>query len=192
MQIIRTNRLDLVPASLTLVEADIESPQALARLLGAVVPDSWPPGEYDRSAMEFFRDRLAENPEAVGWYGWYAVHRPVEPHGAVLVGSGGYFGPPGADGVAEIGYSVVPASHGLGFATELVQALVARAFSMPKVVRVIAHTTATNIGSVRVLERCGFSLVGPGSEAGTVRYATTNHLTPACSGHAALAADARR
>ena len=172
MQIIRTHRLDLVPATLDLLEADIESPEALGRLLGAVVPASWPPGEYDRSAMEFFRDRLSETPEAIGWYGWYAVHRSVEPHGSVLVGCGGYLGPPGADGVAEIGYSIVPESRRLGFATELVHALVSRAFSKPEVVRVIAHTFTTNRESVRVLEKCGFSLVGPGSEPGTVRYAT--------------------
>jgi len=177
MQIIRTHRLELVPATLTLVEADIQSPEALARLLGAAVPASWPPGEYDRSAMEFFRDRLSANPEAVGWYGWYAVHRPVESNGSVLVGSGGYLGPPGADGVAEIGYSIVPESRALGFATELVQALVSRAFSKPEVVRVIAHTTSANLRSVRVLERCGFSLVGPGSEPGTVQYATTKPTT---------------
>jgi RimJ/RimL family protein N-acetyltransferase len=173
MQIIRTQRLDLVPATLALVEADIESPEALGRRLGAAVPATWPPGEYDRAAMEFFRDRLSESPEAVGWYGWYAVQRSVEPHGSVLVGCGGYLGPPGADGVAEIGSSIVPESRGLGFATEIVHALVARAFSTPQVVRVIAHTTSTNLGSVRVLEKCGFSLVGPGTEPATVQYATT-------------------
>lgn len=173
MQSIRTRRLDLVPATLALVDADLQSPEALARLLEAAVPASWPPGEYDRSAMEFFRARLSENPEAAGWYGWYAVHRPVEPPGAVLIGSGGYFGPPGTDGVVEIGYSIVPESRALGFATELVRALVSRAFSVPEVVRVIAHTTPTNLGSVTVLERCGFSLVGPGSEPGTVQYGIT-------------------
>lgn len=171
--ILRTHRLDLVPSTLPLVEADIASPERLARLLGAAVPATWPPGEYDRSAMAYFRDRLAENPDAVGWYGWYAVERRAEPHGPALVGAGGYVGPPGADGVAEIGYSVVPECRGLGFATELARALVWRALSMKQVVRVIAHTTATNVGSVRVLERCGFSLVGPGREPGTVQYATT-------------------
>lgn len=176
MPIIRTQRLDLVPATLALVEADLESPRALARLLGAVVPVSWPPGEYDRSAMEFFRDRLSESPEAVGWYGWYAVCRPVEANGAVLVGCGGYHGPPGADGVVEIGYSIVPESRRLGFANETVQALVAHALSKPEVVRVIACTTAENLASVRVLERCGFELVGSGSEPGTVQYAITTRL----------------
>jgi len=165
-RIIRTRRLDLVPATSTLLDADLLSAEALAHLLGASVPASWPPGEYDRSAMEFFRARLSENPDAVGWYGWYAVHRPV----AVLIGFGGYFGPPGADGAVELGYSIVPEARGLGFATELVQALLARAFSVPEVVRVIAHTTPTNLGSIAVLKRCGFSFIGPGSEPGTVQY----------------------
>lgn len=176
MPIIRTQRLDLVPATLALVEADLESPRDLARLLGAVVPAGWPPGEYDRSAMEFFRDRLAESPEAVGWYGWYVVCRPVESNGAVLVGTGGYHGPPGADGVVEIGYSIVPESRARGFATETVRALVAHAFSKPQVVRVAACTAAGNLASVRVLERCGFELVGSGSEPGTVQYAITTRL----------------
>lgn len=177
MQTIRTRRLDLVPATLALVEADLRSPEALARLLGAEVPAGWPPGEYDRSAMEFFRDRLSENPDAVGWYGWYAVRRPVELCGPVLVGSGGYLGPPDADGVAEIGFSIVPEYRALGLASEIVQALVARAFSMPEVDRVIAHTTPANLGSIGVLRRCGFGLVGQGSEHGTVRFAATRPTT---------------
>lgn len=178
MQIIRTHRLDLIPATVALLDADLLSPAALASILGASVPASWPPGECDRSAMEFFRARLSENPDAVGWYGWYAVHRPVAPPGAAaLIGSGGYFGPPGTDGVVEIGYSVVPESRARGFATELVQSLVSRAFSVPEVLRVIAHTTPHNLGSVTVLERCGFSLIGLGSEPGTVQYGTARPAT---------------
>ncbi len=177
MHAIPTRRLDLVPATLALVEADLRAPGALARLLGAEVPAGWPPGEYDRSAMEFFRDRLSENPEAVGWYGWYAVLRPVEPRGSVLVGSGGYLGPPDAGGVVEIGFSIVPEYRALGFASEIVQALVARAFSKPEVERVVAHTTPANLGSIGVLRRCGFGLVGQGRDHGTVRYAATRPTT---------------
>lgn len=147
----------------------MESPASLGRLLQAAVPASWPPGEYDRSAMEFFHAQLSEDGAAVGWYGWYAIHRPVDGDG-VVVGSGGYLGPPGPDGVAEVGYSIAPEFRARGFATELVQALVSRAFSVKGVVRVIAHTTATNPVSIKVLERCGFTLAGDGTEPGTVRY----------------------
>lgn len=170
---LRTERLDLVPATLELVEADLDSPLALGKLLGAAVPPSWPPGEYDHDAMEFFRDRLSESAGAVGWYGWYAILRTDDGGGPVVVGSGGYFGPPGPDGVVEIGYSVAPEFRVRGFATELVRALVSRAFSVPGVVRVVAHTTDANPGSVLVLERSGFTRAGAGSEPGTVRFERT-------------------
>lgn len=177
MQTVRTRSLDLVPASLALLDADLLSPEALADEVGASVPASWPPGEYDRAAMEFFRARLLENPDAVGWYGWYAVQRPVAPAVAALVACGGYFGPPGADGIVEIGYSILPEFRGRGFATELVEALVARAFSVEEVVRVIAHTTPDNVGSVTVLQQNGFSLLGPGSKPGSVQYGTARTAT---------------
>ncbi len=173
MLMIRTERLDLVAASIDYLDAELESPLRLAALLGARVPEGWPPGEYDRPAIEFFRARLAENPEAVGWYGWYAVERGGEGRPATLLGAGGYYGPPSADGTVEVGYSILPVFQGRGFATELVRALVARAFSTTGVARVIAHTFPGNAGSVKVLERSGFVPVGPGREPGTVQYALT-------------------
>jgi RimJ/RimL family protein N-acetyltransferase len=170
MLTIRTERLDLVAATLAHLDSELKSPSELGAILCARVPDGWPPGEYDRPAIEFFRARLAEETDGAGWYTWYAVER--SPHGqcATVVGAGGYFGPP-TRGSVEIGYSVLPAFRGRGFATELVAALVSRAFSTPGVISIIAHTQADNLGSITVLERCGFAPVGPGQEPGTVRYA---------------------
>jgi [ribosomal protein S5]-alanine N-acetyltransferase len=166
-----TPRLELVAATVAHLDAELESAVELGRLLGAEVPDGWPPGEYDRPAIEFFRARLAEAPEALGWYTWYAVLlRPHAEH-PKLVGAGGFFGPPGPDGIVELGYSIVPAFRSRGLATELVNALVTRSFSYPEVARLIAHTREDNAASVRVLERVGFLLLGPGLEPGTVQYA---------------------
>lgn len=94
----RTARLQLIAANLTHLEAELEAPGALAALLDARVPASWPPGQYDRDAMLFFRTQLIEGgPAVVGWYGWYAVREAIA--GArELVGNGGFFGPPDAAG----------------------------------------------------------------------------------------------
>lgn len=165
-----TERLDLVAATLAHLEAELESPRRLEAMLGAQAPEGWPPGEYDRPAIEFFRDRLAENPAAEGWYGWYAIERAAGGEPNVLVGAGGYFGPPGADGVVEVGYSILPDFRGKGYATEIVRALVARAFETPGIARVIAHAFPSNAGSIKVLERAGFSAAGPGREPGTVLF----------------------
>ncbi len=165
--VIRTKRLELVAATLRHVEAELEGPGALAALLGVPVPDGWPPGEYDRSALEYFREQLKAAPEAVGWYGWYAITRGVDRPS--LVAAAGYLGPP-RDGLVEIGYSVVPDARGRGYAREIVSALVAQAFEQPEVGEVIAHTTDENMASRRVLLACGFEDVGPGAEARSLRF----------------------
>lgn len=168
---IATSRLDVVTATPALLNAELESHSEFAALLGAIVPDDWPPGEYDRPAIEHFRSRLTEDPADADWYVWYALLRSGGPEATTVVGAGGFFGPPNAQGVVEIGYSIVSAFNGRGYATELVQALVKHAFQSGRVTRVVAHTTMDNIGSVRVLEKAGFGFVGPGNEVGTVEYA---------------------
>ena len=167
---LQTPRLTLVPTTVEHLRVELHAPERLSTLLEAVVPAGWPPGEYDRDAMEFFLERLQEGGAgAVGWYGWYAVLRATASHPAVLVASGGYFGPP-TDGTAEVGYSVVPDYRGKGYATELVEALTARALGMG-CVRVVAEAHEDNAASLAVLARCGYRKVGAGREAGHLRFA---------------------
>jgi RimJ/RimL family protein N-acetyltransferase len=164
-------RLMLVAATLEHVRTELDAPERLASLLGAEVSGDWPTGEYDRDAMEFFRERLEVGGEAAaGWYGWYAVRAADADGPRALVGAGGYFGPPDEDGRVEIGYSVLPGWQRRGYASELVQALVTQAFGFPRVQLVVAHTTAENAASVKVLARCGFVQAGPGADPGTIRF----------------------
>ncbi len=169
-RVIRTSRLDLVVGTLAHVEAELAGPEALEALLGVPVPSAWPPGEYDRGALEYFRGQLvAGGPDVVGWYGWYALVRGPDGKPESLVAAAGYMGPP-ADGMVEIGYSVLPDARNRGYAREMVSALVAHAFEHAAVREVIAQTSDENIASTRVLQACGFEQVGPGSEPGLVRY----------------------
>lgn len=168
---LQTARLDLVAATVEHLSAELENPQQLRTLLGSDIPPSWPPGEYDHHAMAFFHARLTEGGSAVaGWYGWYAIRQATVDHPATLVASGGYFGPPSADGTVELGYSVVPEWRGHGYATELVNALSTRAFNVPEVRRILAEANVANAASIAVLERCGFRRVGAGHEPGYVRF----------------------
>ena len=167
---IRTMRLELVAATLTHVLAELSGREALASHLSVELPPSWPPGEYDRDALEFFRGKLeAAVPEEHGWYNWYVMSLSgMERHS--LVAGAGYLGPPSSDGVVEIGYSVVPEARGEGYATEIVQALVAHAFESPAVRLVIAHTHESNAASSSVLSRCGFQPVGSATADGNTLY----------------------
>jgi RimJ/RimL family protein N-acetyltransferase len=167
----RTRRLTLYAATLEHVRTELENPGRLPVLLDAEVSTAWPSGEYDRDAMEFFRARLEEGgAEAEGWYSWYAVREADLDGPRALVGAGGYFGPPHPSGVVEIGFSVLPEWQRRGYASEIAEALVTRAFANPGVKQVIAHTTPSNVASVGVLMRCGFQRVATGARPGTIRF----------------------
>ncbi len=167
---IDSSRLSLVAATLGHIEAELAGSLSLAALLGADVPASWPPGEYDRNAQEYFQGRLAAaSPADAGWFGWYAIAAGPPFASPTLVAAAGFLGPPDADGTVEIGYSVIPEATGRGFATEAVRALGQWAIGNGAA-RVIAHTTRANEASIAVLTRCGFVEDGPGTEPGTIRF----------------------
>jgi RimJ/RimL family protein N-acetyltransferase len=138
---IETARLNLIPATVALARAEIGDRGEFARLLGASVPDNWPP-EVLVDALPLFLGWLEAAPDRIGWFGWFGWYALAAADGAaapVLVASGGFKGPP-QDGTAEIGYSVLPQFQGRGYATELVGGLVRWALGQPGVARVMAGT----------------------------------------------------
>lgn len=167
----KTERLLLVAATVESVRAELQGLDRFSRLLNVTVPPGWPPGEYDRHAQEFFLEHLEkQGSSAVGWYGWYAILRTPAEDDAVLVGCGGFLGPPNNDGEVEIGYSIDPSWQGKGYAAELVKGLTEIAFADNRVQSIIAHTKRENVASCKVLDRCGFEWMGDGTEPGMVRY----------------------
>ena len=167
---ITTPRLDLMPATVDLVQAELRDPQELGWLLVAEVPASWPPELYDRAAAEYTIARLREGSEQAGWWLHYIVLKSTQSDRRTLIGTCGFKGPPTADGTVEIGYGVLPEFRRQGYAAETAQGLIAHAFAHPKVTRVIAETFPDLFPSIGVLRKIGFSYVGEGSEPGVVRY----------------------
>lgn len=164
---IETPRLVLLRTSADILRADLEGASALADALGVAVSPEWPPSsEYDADAINYMIALLEREPTAHDWGFRYIVLK--EP-ARTVIGAGGYTGP-AKDGAIEIGYSISPSARRRGFATETTQGLVDNAFRNSNVDRVIAHTLPDLASSIGVLENCGFKLVGPGAEAGTVRY----------------------
>lgn len=164
-------RLAWMAAELVHLDAELESPARLAALLGARVPASWPPGEWDADALRWVRERLAaEGERARGWYAWYALQDAADEQPPTLVAAGGYFGPPCVDGGVEIGYSVVPEARRQGIATAMIGVLTARALGTPGVVYVRAHAFAANEASWRALARAGFTRTGTTNAEGAERW----------------------
>jgi [ribosomal protein S5]-alanine N-acetyltransferase len=167
---VRTERLDLIPATAATTRAAIADVPALGRALDVTVPQSWPPELLDRPALEFTLDKLRRGGAGhAAWWLYFVVLR-ANPDGRVLIGSAGYKGPPTEDGSVEVGYGILPEYQRRGYASEAVRALVRRAFALPAVRRVIAETLPELTASIGVMTKCGFSFIGEGSEPGVIRY----------------------
>ena len=152
-----------------MIRAALLSDHALSSSLGATVPPTWPPMFLDSAALQFTLDRFAEGSEQGGWWLYFVVLSRAE-SGRTLIGSAGYKGPPSADGTVEVGYGIVSDQHRRGYATETVRGLLARAFSLPTVRRVIAETLPELEASIGVLHKCGFTLIDGGSEPDVIRF----------------------
>jgi [ribosomal protein S5]-alanine N-acetyltransferase len=169
---IATERLELVPATVELTRAALEGDSALAAGLGAIVPPTWPPEFLDAPALAYTLDRLNEDAAHAGWW----LHFVVLARGAngrTLIGSAGYKGPPSPDGTVEVGYGIVRDHQRQGYASETVRGLLDHAFAVPAVQRVIAETLPELTPSIGVLRKCGFRLIGAGSEEGVIRFEIT-------------------
>jgi RimJ/RimL family protein N-acetyltransferase len=91
---------------------------------------------------------------------WALGFASVERASGAIVGGCGFKGPPDAAGVVEISYGTNPEYRGRRYATEAARALAEFAFASGRVRLVCAHSRPENTASARVLEKCGFRLVG--------------------------------
>lgn len=147
----RGPRLDLLRCDLAHFQAYAHGPAELAELLRVEVAPAWP---VFAEAMPHAHERLRQEPGLAGWWTYLFILR----EGELLVGNGGYKGPP-ADGVVEIGYAIAPGWRGRGLATEAAGLLIGRAFADPRVQAVRAHTLVTAGAAARVVEKVGLKRV---------------------------------
>jgi RimJ/RimL family protein N-acetyltransferase len=138
---LQTKNLLLVPRTLEEVQTNIE---ALSPAEKAQVSTDW---------LGLLKQAKSEDP-------WILGFSFVRRDDNVVVGKGGFKGPPGDDGVVEIAYGIMPDHQGKGYATEGARALTAFAFKSGKVRVVRAHTFPHGNASKRVLTKCGFLHIG--------------------------------
>ena len=167
MIIQRTDRLRLVAATEALAAAEIKDKAEFPKLLGALVPETWPPDNL-RDALVYLYGLHKEHPEWEGWLSWYAIL--IDNDYPMLCGSIGFKGPPDKRGMVELGYSVLPEFEGQGLATEMVAGIVQWVKQQPQVEQIEAETNTDNKASIRVLEKNSFVCAGEGLEPNTVRF----------------------
>ncbi len=175
MPVIHTPRLVLVPATVDALRAELEGRAAFARVIGATVPEDWPPELYDEGAIRWSLGALERDPGFANWGLYYIVlpTRSPESDDSIVIGTGGIKGPPNPAGLVEIGYAILPAWRRRGYAREAADGWLAWAFSDPRVTRVVAHTLPELTASIGVLRSAGFIFAGPGEDPGepeAIRY----------------------
>jgi RimJ/RimL family protein N-acetyltransferase len=101
-------------------------------------------------------DQVRADPASADWIARAAVEVPQ----GQVVGHGGFHGPPDADGVVEVAYSVDPRFRRRGFAKAILRALLERADADPEVTAVRASIRPDNLGSRATIAGFGFRKIG--------------------------------
>lgn len=157
MTALMTDRLELVPISLPMVEAVMAGDRAGAEAAArARLPEAWPGPALIERAFSSSLERIRQDPKTRLWGDRLMITRTGP---RVVVGSVIFHGAPDDTGTVEVGYGVEAASQGRGFATEATTACVRWALSQPRVERVTATTFPWHVASVRVIEKLGMVAV---------------------------------
>ena len=173
--VVKTDRLTLVAFDAELARLQLEDLRSFFAALGAKYEPSWPPELNDEQTMAWTKAQLEAASGLAGWYSWVFLMGMGPGQATRAVGIGGVHGPPGEDGVVEIGYSMLPTFREQGLATEAVEGLLSWARRQQGVRRVTATTLDHLYASRRVLEKTGFTLTGEreGNGSKLVDYART-------------------
>lgn len=151
-----SDRLDLVPMSLELMEALLDGDlQSAQKTVGYRIPSDWP--QVMESVLRFRIPLARAHPDATPLLLLAMVLR-ADPE--VVVGRLGFHGPVDDDGMLEIGYEVFPAYRRQGYAREAVVAMFHWAQRDPAVLRFRASVSPENASSRNLVTGLGFVEVG--------------------------------
>jgi ribosomal-protein-alanine N-acetyltransferase len=149
VELLETPRLKLLPFTLELKKVTLSQRDRLAEMLGIVIPDAWP-GADMLEALPSFIGAMEQDPTGLVWDG-IILHKADQ----VAIGGIGFHGPPDEAGKVEIGYNIIPAYEGQGYATEMARRVIEWAFQTPSIEVITAECLDDNSGSIRVLEKVG-------------------------------------
>jgi len=148
----------MVPMTVELVEAVLDGRRNdTEAILGARMPAAWPGRALVARAFLTRIEAVREDPEHRLWGDRVALSRDPSPR---VLGSVVFHGGPDEGGSVEVAYGIEEESQRQGLGFEAVHASVAWALDEPRVRIVRAKTFAWHTASRRILEKCGFHMVG--------------------------------
>lgn len=163
-----TGRLELIAATLPLIETEAAGTANLSAALNAEI-ETWPPPGNDENSLQWSVEKLRANPDHCGFHIWYVIL--LEEKQRKLVGLVAFKGPPDDQGTVETGYSILEKYQRRGIGTEATRAIMRWAFEDSRVKQITAETFPELEASIKVMKGCGMKFLGDGSsELGAIRY----------------------
>ena len=150
---IETDRLLLIACGPSELDQFAHEPEHLATRLDVSFPADFP---VFPEGIAWWRARMKTEPDVIGWAIWFVIRKADR----IVIGDGGFKGPPNDEGVVEIGYALVEAARGQGYGKEFARRLVDWAFGHPEVNAVTAETLSDGFASMAVLRSLGMAQTG--------------------------------
>jgi ribosomal-protein-alanine N-acetyltransferase len=151
-----TPAVRFVPLPPQVLDALLTGDLAAARTITGVQLSDWFLSDEVTWIWRMRLDDIARDAKAADWIVRAAVSVP----GEVVVGAGGFHGPPDDAGLVEIGYSTDPAYRRRGYARAMVAELLRWAAAEPSAVTVRASISPENHASLATIAGFGFAHVG--------------------------------
>ena len=153
----KTANLELLPWTPGHLRALVEGADVFEKMSGLKIAggihEMMTSGDVSADFLAMLKGASAADPWTFGFLVLHVADR-------LVIGSGGFKGPPGTEGVVEIAYGIAPDYRGRGFATEVARALTEHALGDARVRTIRAHTLPEPNASTRVLAKCGFHFTG--------------------------------
>jgi RimJ/RimL family protein N-acetyltransferase len=154
--VVETERLELVPWTLELIDGFLTRDRAMAEsALDVTFPEPFGPPPETGDVLDYFRATVASDRSA----GAFVPRLIVRREDRLAAGSIGINLPDG-EGVAMIGYSIYPSLSGQGHASEAAAALVEWGLWLPGVTVIRATIPVGHTASELVAGRAGLTATG--------------------------------
>jgi len=157
MPALETARLTVTPFTSVLAKTALTGRAHLGHALDVRVPADWL--RDDEEILPLLVEMMQADPEGGAyerWGWWLILHRAER----TLIGEVSFRESLDGTGTVEIGYGVVAAYQGHGYATEAAGAVLDWVLRQPGVARVVASCLRDNLASRRVLEKLDMRQVG--------------------------------
>lgn len=151
-----TPRVEIVQLDAAALRGLADGDQAAAQRTSPVPLTPYLAGDECRRVWEIRAEQVVAEPASAAWITGVVW----DPERGLAVGRAGYHGPPDADGMVEVGYSIDPRFRRQGYARAALRALIARAQAEPGVRTFRATISPDNVASRDLVLAHGLVEVG--------------------------------